>query len=312
LFVPNSLIAVWSRAALVAVALVVCGCDANGPAAMQRVSEGVVLASRGEDTAAIRKFEDAIALDASNAYAHYYVGLVRLQEFADAGRAVESLERASSLAPSEPEMHYQLGLAYAALDRDAEAREAFEAATTLLPTHARALHRLGQADERSGAVRDAIDRYTQAIYADPHFPWAYVSLGNIYSVWGRPQEAIRVYENGIANGALADTRYTVGHAQLRADLGRVYLELSEPELAITYLEQAVELYPQSVTHAFNLGIAYQQRLGRTGSEVDRRLALENLARARAQCNGTLEPARCSSIAAALRDLRASEDPRETP
>ena len=310
--VPKPLNAVLSRAAFVAVALLLVGCDPNGPAAMQRVSEGVVLASRGEDSAAVLKFEDAIGLDASNAYAHYYLGLVRLQEFADAGRAVESLERASALAPTEPEIHYQLGLAYAALERDAEARDAYAAATTLLPTHARALHRLGQADERDGEVRDAIDRYTQAIYADPHFPWAYVSLGNIYVVWGRPQEAIRVFENGIANGALADLRYTVGHAQLRAELGRVYLELGEADLAITYLEQAVELHPQSVTHAFNLGIAYQQRLSRTNSDLDRRLALENLARARGQCNGTLEPARCSSIAAALRDLRASEDRRETP
>lgn len=276
---------------------------------MAKVSEGVGYANRGDDSAAVRAFEEAAHLDPANAYAHYYLGLVRLQEFHAPDRALESLMRAAELAPGEAEIRYQIGVAHEDLgDREA-ARDAYVEATTLHDAHARAYHRLGRLSEGDGEIRDAIDWYTQAIFADPYFPWPYVELGNLYATWGRPQEAVQVFENGIANSALEDRRHAPGYAQQRADLGRVYLEMDEPELAITYLEQAVELHPQSSTHAFNLGIAYQRRYAATERESDRQLAVENLTRARGQCNPSVEPARCSSIAAALRDLRAAGDPR---
>lgn len=287
-------------------AVCVLACDASRTASMQDVSEAVALAGRGDFVNAARALETAIYEDENNAYAHYYLGLIRLQEFGDAERGLESLLRASELMPGEPEVRYQVGVAQDERGERDAAGESFRAALSLDPAHAQALFRLGELTRAEGDVRGAIDLYTRAIYAEPAFPNPYNALANTYTRYGHDDEAIAVFENGIANGAIADRRYLVGHAANRADLGRVYLRADRVDDAIAVLTDAVQLSQHSPAHAFNLGVAYRARFERDGREADRELALEQLALARNRCSANLEPARCASIASALRDLRAAE------
>lgn len=273
---------------------------------MQDVAESVALAQRGDYVNAARSLESAVHQDAENAYAHYYLGLIRLQEFGDTERGLESLLRAAELAPHESEIRYQIGVAHEAAGESDLAMGAFQSALATDPTHAQALFRMGEMTRASGDVRGAIDLYTRAMYADPHFPMAYNALGNLYARYGHDDEAIAVFENGIANGAVADPRYRAGHAANRADLGRVLLRSDRVDDAIGSLEEAVDLHPNSTSHAFNLGVAYRARFERDESVADRERALEQLAQARNRCNTSAEPARCTSIASALRDLRAAE------
>lgn len=270
---------------------------------MQRIADAVQHSAAGDHLEAVRKLEEAIGLDPSNGQAHYFLGLIRLQYYQDPGQAVTSLERAVQLMPADAEARYQLGVALERLDRDEAAIATFQEVIALDANHGGALYRLGRGAEAAGEVRDAIDFYTRSIYANPYFPLAYNALGNIYVEYERPQEAIQVFQNGIDNAADSDEDSRVGHAANRADLGRVYMELGEYDLAVSYLREAAAMDRNSGSIPFNLGVALARRYEANGVGADREAAIESLTRASAQCNPGQELARCNSIAAALRDLR---------
>ncbi len=281
-------------------------CDTSHTESVQRTAEGVSAAQHGDNSEAVRRFEAALALDPSNAQAHYFLGLIRLQQFQDAGRATSSLERAVEFDPTNSDARYQLGVALERLERFDDAAATYEEVLAQVPTHSGALYRLGQYAEVRGSVRDAIDFYTRSIYADPYFSLPYNALANIYIRYERPQEALQVLQNGIDNCVETDPSERVGNAMNRADLGRVYLSLNELDLAVSYLGQAMSLDPGSSSIPFNLGVAYARRYADGGGPGDRDSAIESLSRARSQCNPAEEQARCNSIAAALRDLRNDE------
>lgn len=279
------------------------GCDASKTAALQRIADGVNAANAGEYSDAVRRFEEALGLDPTNAQAHYFAGMIRLQQLQDPGGAATSLESAILLSPDEAEPRYQLGVALERLDRPDDAAARFAEALALAPEHSGALYRSGLIAEQQGEIRDAIDAYTRSIYADPYFPLSYNALGNIYFRYERPQEAMQVFQNGIDNAQVEDVGARVGNALNRADLGRVYMDLGELDLAISYLRDAMTFDPTLTSIPFNLGIAYSRRYTEGGSVEDREEAIGHLTRARTQCRPQVEQARCNSIAAALRDLR---------
>lgn len=283
------------------------GCDVSKPAAIQQVAKGLEHANQGEYSEAVRRFEEALTLDPTNPQAHYFIGLVRLQQFNDPAGAATSLEAAILLAPVDAETRYQLGVALERLDRPEDAAVRFAEALALAPEHAGALYRTGLISEGTGEIRDAIDYYTRSIYADPYFPLSYNALGNIYFRYGRPQEALQVFQNGIDNAIEEERDARVGNALNRADLGRVYMDLGEMDLAISYLRDAMAFDQTLTSIPFNLGIAYSRRYGATGAAEDREEAIAQFTRARAQCRPAVEQARCDSIAAALRDLRNDRD-----
>ena len=274
---------------------------------MQQVANGLQYANQGEYSEAVRRFEEALTLDPTNPQAHYFIGLIRLQQFNDPAGAATSLEASILLAPEDAETRYQLGVALERLDRPEEASVRFAEALALAPEHAGALYRSGLVAEESGEIRDAIDYYTRSIYADPYFPLSYNALGNIYFRYDRPQEALQVFQNGIDNGVEEVRDFRAGNALNRADLGRVYMDLGELDLAISYLRDAMTFDPSLSSIPFNLGIAYSRRFEDAGASADRDEAIALFTRARAQCRPAVERARCDSIAAALRDLRTGRD-----
>lgn len=285
------------------IAVAATACDFSATESIQRTSEGVIAAQSGNNSAAVRSFELALGLDPANAKAHYFLGLIRLQQYQDPTSALPNLEQAVVLDPENAEARYQLGIARERVERFEDAAATFEEVLAFHPTHAGALYRLGLHAEASGEIRDAIDYYTRSIYADPYFSLGYNKLGNIYVRYERPQEAIQVFQNGIENAPEEDPDERVGNAMNRADLGMVYLSLNELDLAVSYLSQARSMHPSSSSIPFNLGVAYARRYDDGGGVSDRDAAIEALTQARAQCNPAEEQARCNSIAAALRDLR---------
>lgn len=285
-------------------------CDTSRQESLQTTSEALAAFSNGDHMAAVRRLEDAVARDPSNAHAQYYLGLIRLQHFRDAAGALPSLREASTLMPDVADASYQLGIALTQLERAEEARAAFEAAVASDPSHGRAMYRIGRALETSGEVYEAIDWYTRSIHASPRFPMAYNALGTLYLRLGRPQEAMAVLLNGVANENPDDPETLVGRAQNRADLGRVAMSLDDWDAAVTWLTEAAELRGGSAGVTFNLSAAYRARYAAEGAAADRTQALELLQRARSQCRPAEEYARCESIEAALIEL--NQDERETP
>lgn len=293
---------------LIAVSALAGGCDTSVQQSNQALSSGVAAIQAGQTSRGISDLEIALGFDPDNAVAHYYLGMVRLQELHDADSAHSALQRAAELLPDEAEVSYQLGVAESELGRTDQARAAFEAAIAADPEHGRALYRLARLDEADGEIRTAIDTLTRAIYATPRLSIAYNALGNLYLRYGRPQEAMQVLQNGIENENRDDPDSAVARGANRADLGRVYMELGEYDLAVTVLRQAAEMRTNASTE-FNLGVAYRERWHENRSDADREAAIRHLRRARGSCNVGTELARCESIEAALNEL-ASDDPDE--
>src|SRR3954470_12417602 len=76
--------------------------------------------------------------------------------------AIDPLQRAVSLDPSKVAAHYQLGDAYNATDRLADALEAYESAVRLQPDHWRALKGVGVVLDRLGRPQEATAAYQRA------------------------------------------------------------------------------------------------------------------------------------------------------
>ncbi len=285
-------------------------CDTSRQESLQTTSEALNAFSNGDQMAAMRRLEDAVALDPSNAHAHYYLGLIRLQHFGDAAGALPSLQEAATRMADSADAQYQLGIALTQLDRPAEARAALEGAVSADPAHGRAMYRIGRLSEEAGDVYESIDWYTRSIHASLRFPMAYNALGTLYLRLGRPQEAMAVLLNGVSNENPDDPDTLDGRAQNRADLGRVAMSLEDWDAAVTWLSQATELRRGSAAVTFNLSAAYRARYAAEGDVADREQAMELLQRARSQCRPTEEYARCESIEAALIEL--NHDERENP
>lgn len=292
-------------ASLVALAHGSIGCDTSRNVARQRVAEGVQFANNGDNLEAVRRLEEAIAADPDNGQAHYFAGLIRLQHYQDPGRAVPSLERAVELMPADAEARYQLGVALERVGQSDRAAARYAETISLDAEHAGALYRAGALQEARGMVLEAIDLYTRAIYADPRFGHPYNALGNLYDRYGRPDEAVAVFRNAVANAHRTDRESIAAKAANLADLGRVLVGMGRLDEAVEALEQAAESDRSSASIPLNLGVALSRRFEATGNTSDREAAIEALTRARAMCDPAAEQARCNSIASTLRDLRAA-------
>ena len=276
------------------------GCDVDRRDSMRLVRDGsIVLAQQGH-AAAIGYFDAAVAKDPTNAWAHHYVGLLRLHQFHDAERALPSLARAVQLDPDNADFRYQFGLALDRLGYQDQAEGEYLAALRLDPGDFAPAYRLGLLYERRGSLLDAIDHLMRAIIAKPDFDEAYHALGSLYMNYGRPQEAIRVLENGLRLGANPTFNF--------AELGRVYLQIGEGDLAISYLRQAAERAGTPPAVYYNLGVALHRRFRDAGRDEDRRDAEHYLRRAQVACLPHREPARCSALASLIQSLSA-EQPR---
>jgi len=289
------------------VAMLMMACDTSRQESNRQLASALNAVSSGDYSNARRMFNLAIDLDSDNGPAHYYLGILRTQQFSDHFNGLESLTRAAELLPDEAEVHYQRGLALMSLGREDEAVAAWTVAVDRDPEHGRALHRLGEYAVSKGEIREAIDLFSRSIYAMPRFPYAYNALASVYVRYGRPREALQVLQNAIQNENSNDDRSRLVHAQNRADLGLVYMDLDDYDLAIMYLRQAVEMGGSSASTAQNLGIAYRERYRTSRSPTDRDDARTYLQRAAQQCNVQRERARCESIQAALTDLAQSDE-----
>lgn len=289
--------------------LVLAACGAQRAESNQLVGQATGRVSEGEVSRGLELLRDALDKDPTNALAHYYLGFVELQHNNNSGRALEAFDQAIANRADSAELHYQRGLALLRLERPSDAQTAFETATSRDPLHARAWFRRGELAEAQGEIREAIDLYTRSIYNGPRLPMGYSRLAAIYARFGRPSEAIAVLGNAISNENPLDAETLGFRAQNRADLGRIYLELSEHDRAIEYLRQSLALRPGAEGVSFNLGLALRARYLLTQQDSDRQEAMGHLQRASDLCNPAAELARCEALEATLRSLRQPAAPR---
>ena len=165
-----------------------------------------------------------------------------------AEKAVAAAERAGTLGPNFPEVHFVLGSVYLATGKSNEAIAELQQALKLAPNSDEGYRRLGQA-LRATDEGASIQAYEKAIQINPYYWYNYNELGTACLRFGnRNQQAIDAYKKVIEIAPNIPSGYT--------NLGAVYLQDGKYDEAIPQLEAALKVDPNFTIALSGLGSAY--------------------------------------------------------
>jgi len=190
-----------------------------GPTAYANLA--VYLESVGRVEEALQLAREAVKLGPDEATAHNTLGicLVRLAGSPTANAAmlnegIAELQESLRLLPTYADAHVNLGLAYMASGRAAEARQEFDAALAKNHNHADAHYALAGMLAQQGDLRSAADHYVAAITARPDFDRALNNLGVVLMNLGEVDRAIEYFAAAVrANPRYAEAQQNLDKAQ---------------------------------------------------------------------------------------------------
>lgn len=227
------------------------GCSRERVVSLEAMNEGVVLAAQKRYLEAVEHLQQAAALDPTNDQAYWNLAIVHMemQRF-DAAR--DDLRRAIDIDGTRAGYHEKLGTVLMELEDWDAAREAFEHAIELDPNLFKAYFKLGQILERQDDAQGALQRYTEAVQHGPRFIEGYRALGRLYADLGYLGEAVQVLQAGL-QVAIPGTE---DEAELHHLLGTVYQQQRNYDGAVEQFQAALRIDPSMHDTLFSLGWTY--------------------------------------------------------
>lgn len=143
------------------------------------IAEGDRHADEGDWAAALKSYEQAVAVDPNQPRAHIYIG----DAYMSLGKYVEAFaayKEAVRVAPTNPEAHYSLGAAYNDMAMYGDAFKPFVRAISLNPNHAEAHYGIGYAYLNLENFKESVVYLRRAIKLRNDYPEAHLSLGLAY------------------------------------------------------------------------------------------------------------------------------------
>ena len=193
-----------------------------------------------------RLYLQVLAADPEHFDALHLLGVLAHQA-GNADVAIDLIGKALTRNDRHPAAFNNLGDAYFASGRPAEAEAAYRRAVALNPEFAPAHGNLGNALYALGRLREAEAAYRRAIAIAPEYARAHCNLGNALRDLGRPEEAEDAYRRAIAIAP----DFAIAHCNLGSalhDLGK----LKEAEDAY---RRAIAIDPEYADAQGNLGNA---------------------------------------------------------
>ncbi|PYV39486.1 MAG: hypothetical protein DMG09_09050 [Acidobacteria bacterium] len=249
---------------------------------------GLIYYLQRKDEEAVKAFQYALKRKPDLLAANLFLGMVyvRTNQYE---KSIEPLKKAIALGPGETRAYLNLGLSYVELGREADAMDILKKAAELWPQDVEVLYHLGvvytrlmtttykkmaQIDPDSYRVhqllgssyearrdtRKAIEEYKLAIAKKPDFAGLHYALGNVYWKDGNLEEA---EEEFLQELKIAPENYLTTWK-----LGNIYLIKKRYDLALQYLEKAVQQRPDLGQAHRDLGKALIQ----TGGDMERAVA----------------------------------------
>jgi len=164
------------------------------------ILQGYAANQSGDQDEALRLWTTALGLDPNAALAHLNIGAVLAERAVRSGapveRALASIERAAELAPRDPRPRITRGAVLAAVGRDDEAAQSFEAGLRLDPANVAALHQLGQIYLRTMQWDDAQRVLARYAAIEPRSPHAQLSLALACLEAGNLERASKALDAG--------------------------------------------------------------------------------------------------------------------
>jgi tetratricopeptide (TPR) repeat protein/SAM-dependent methyltransferase len=226
-----------------------------------------------------RRYRYIVTLFPDHADSLHNLGLLALHR-GDANAAAELIARAIKINNRIAEYHYNIALAWRALNRTDEVAASLERAIVLRRDHALAHLNLGNIRREQGRLADAVASYERAIASGPNSAAAHFNLANIFSEQGRWDAAIAGYRQVLA--------LDPNHAETHNFLGVALMAQGKISDAIRHFEAALAAQPDLPGVAANLSKAYVSagRLDLAAHAGARALELEDTPQSRtffAQC-----------------------------
>jgi len=151
---------------------------ANSPAAL--FNAAVAHHQTGALIEAERQYRHILTLVPNHADSLHNLGLIALQR-GDAAAAVELIDKAIKINGAVAEYHYNVALAWRALNRNDHVATHLERAVALRADHALAHLNLGNVRREQGRSADAVACYERAIAVSPNLAVARFNLANVLS-----------------------------------------------------------------------------------------------------------------------------------
>jgi tetratricopeptide (TPR) repeat protein len=184
-------------------------------------------------TEADHAYARAVALDSTNAYAHWLHGMY-LAAMNRTAEAIASVERAQQLDPLSLMVQSASARAYYNARRYQEAVDQARVALDLDSTYARARFWIGMAEEQLGRSDEAIGELKATIEKGGATSAYVAALGHVYATSGRRREAVRILDD-------LETRSKSGYVS-SLDIATVRLGLGDTAAALAMLERAVRAH----------------------------------------------------------------------
>lgn len=171
------------------------------------------------------------------------------EHLAWAQNTLAAVKASSTSAEKLAEVYGVTGEIYHAYSLYSAARECYLNASRLAPKDFRWLYLLGKLNEREGRTEEAINYYNSARELRIDYVPIFVSLGNIYLQLNRVKDAEANFTRALnVNENTGAAQYGLGQAALSK---RSYAD------AVTYLEKALALAPESNRLHYALAMAYR-------------------------------------------------------
>ena len=213
------------------------------PSLEARLAAGLAAHRDGDLPRAMETYRDILAVDPGHAAALNLLGTAFLQT-GDAAQATGYLERASRRKRDDPHLLANLGQAYIALERYADAAESFRKASRIAPREAQFQVGLAAALAMAGKLEDAHALLTRLTQRFPASSLAWLNLGNVLRDQCCYEQALEAYRQAHA--------LDPDNPEARNSIGRALHSMLEFEDAEREYRACIAAAPDYLIARYNL------------------------------------------------------------
>jgi protein O-GlcNAc transferase len=164
--------------------------------------------------------------------------------------AVHCFQKATTIQPEQPEIHYNLAKTYELQGDIDAALQGFREVLRLKPDFVVAYSKLGTLQESQGELEKALENYLEAARLEPHRADAHYNVGRLLKEMRRYEEAVTSYQAAI--------KLKPDFVQAIYGLGTVYHLLGDAKGAMEMYKKAILLQQDHLGAYIGLGNALKE------------------------------------------------------
>jgi len=202
----------------------------NSGKSIELFRQGFALHKEGNLLDAKVLYISALKLNSNNYDANHLLGVIELHS-TNYPAAIELINKAIKIHPSDPVSYYNLGIALKGMNQSDAAYASFKRAIDLRPDYVEAHYNLGVINQEIGRPDAAVVNYDKAIEVRPDYPDAYYNRGVALQELKNSDAALSSYDKAI---------------QLKPDYAAAYTNRGNTLKGLRKFEEALASYDKSL------------------------------------------------------------------